>query len=321
MTKLIEDYALIGDCETAALVHRTGSIDWLCWPRFDSGAMFAALLGGPENGRWIITADDPTARFARRYRGSTVVLETTIETGTGAVTLTDFMPLRTNGTSHLVRLVRGHRGRIQLTTEIIFRFDYGSILPWVTRVDDNSIRAEAGANMVVLRSDAMLKAERLKHCGRFEVAAGQEIAFVLSHGRSYGPLPEPTSPLGALEATERAWTEWASQYQAPASRYSEAVLRSLITLKALTYRPTGGIIAAPTTSLPETLGGQRNWDYRNCWLRDATFTLLALWNCGFHQEAAHWRTWLRRAVAGSPAQVQIMYGLAGERTLNEWEVP
>jgi GH15 family glucan-1,4-alpha-glucosidase len=320
MVKWIEDYALIGDCESAALVSRDGSIDWLCWPRFDSGAVFAALLGGSENGHWSITVPDPAAHISRKYRGNTLILDTDIETNEGSVTITDFMPLRSEGTSHLVRLVRGRNGRVKVTTELVLRFDYGSIIPWVTRLNDGSRKAIAGPDMVVLRTSAPIEPEGFTHRGNFTVGTEECVVFVLSYGPSYRPLPETIDPLSALEATERAWEKWACQYPRSGS-YSSAVLRSLVTLKALTYRPTGGIVAAPTTSLPETLGGARNWDYRYCWLRDATFILLALMSSGFYEEAADWITWLRRAVAGDPAQVQIMYGLAGERRLIEWEVP
>ena len=319
MSNRIEDYALLGDCETAALVSRSGAIEWLCWPRFDSGALFAALLGGRENGHWSIEASD-SARISRRYLKNTLVLETEIESSTGCVRLIDFMPLRHDGTSHIVRIVRGMKGHVRLKTELVLRFDYGSIVPWVTRVDHTCIKAIAGPDMVVLRSDMEMKAVGLTHQGQFEVSAGETVSFVLSFASSFGPVPPPIDAMCALAETEQAWQEWAGKHRCEGP-YQEIVLRSLITLKALTYRPTGGIVAAPTTSLPEKSGGSRNWDYRYCWLRDATFTLLALMNCGFVSEAEAWRTWLRHAVAGDPAQVQIMYGLAGERRLDEWEVP
>jgi GH15 family glucan-1,4-alpha-glucosidase len=320
MAKLIEDYGLIGDCETAALVSLDGSIDWLCWPRFDSGAVFAALLGGADNGHWSIGPTDPAARISRRYRGNTLILETQFETATGGVTLIDFMPLRSRDTSHLIRIVRGRRGRVEMDTEFVLRFDYGSIVPWITRLDDHSLQAIAGPDMAVLDAQAKMEADGYRHRGTFTVAAGDCVAFSLRHGASHLGPPHPIDPLEALKATEATWEEWSSQCKQK-GECSEAVLRSAITLKALTYRPTGGIVAAPTTSLPETLGGIRNWDYRYCWLRDATFTLLALMTSGFHQEASAWRAWLRRAVAGDPAQVQIMYGIAGERRLDEWVVP
>ncbi len=319
MATPIEDYALIGDCETAAVVGRNGSIDWLCWPRFDSGAVFGSLVGTPDNGYWTIAATDPKTRITRKYRGNTLILETQIETADGAVTLIDFMPLRSGGASHLVRLVCGRRGKVEMRTEFAIRFDYGSIVPWVTR-RDNSLRAVAGPDMVVLHTSVTLKPQGRMHRGTFVVSGSETVAFVLGYGPSYLPAPEAVDPLEALAATEANWETWAKQCS-PSGQYSNAVMRSLVTLKALTYRPTGGIVAAVTTSLPETPGGSRNWDYRFCWLRDATFTLLALMNSGFYREADSWRQWLRRAVAGDPAQVQIMYGLRGERRLDEWEVP
>jgi GH15 family glucan-1,4-alpha-glucosidase len=320
MAKLIEDYGLIGDCETAALVSRDGSIDWLCWPRFDSGAVFAALLGDIDNGHWSIGPTDPAPRVSRRYRGNTLILETDFETAKGGVTLIDFMPLRSSGTSHLLRIVWGRHGIVQMNTEFVLRFDYGSIVPWITRLDDHSLQAIAGPDMAVLYAQAKIEADGYRHCGTFTVAAGQSVAFSLRYGASHLAPPHHIDPLEALKSTEAAWEKWSSQCK-QRGECSEAVLRSAITLKALSYRPTGGIVAAPTTSLPETLGGIRNWDYRYCWLRDATFTLLALMTSGFHQEASAWRAWLRRAVAGDPAQVQIMYGIAGERRLDEWTVP
>ena len=320
MAQPIEDYALIGDCETAALVGRNGSIDWLCWPRFDSGAVFAALLGDADNGHWVIAAAEPNARNSRSYRRNTLILETQIETSVGSVIVTDFMPLRREGTSHLVRIVRGRAGQVEMRSELVMRFDYGSIVPWVTRHGDHSLHAVAGPNSVILHSQAVFKPEKFRHHASFVVGAGQTICFTMGYSPSYNVPPEAIDPMQALDETDKAWQAW-SQQSCESGSYADAVLRSLITLKALTYRPTGGIVAAPTTSLPETLGGKRNWDYRFCWLRDATFTLLALMNAGFTREAADWRLWLRRAVAGDPAQVQIMYGLAGERRLDEWEVP
>ena len=320
VSKRIEDYAIIGDCETAALVSRDGSIDWLCWPRFDSGAVFAALVGRPDNGHWTIAATESKARLSRRYCDKTLILETDIETDDGAVTLIDFMPLKPRGSSNLVRLVRGRRGRVEMTTEFVIRFDYGSIVPWVTQLDGNGLKAVAGPDMVVLRTRVPLQPSDHVHRGTFSVQAGETVDFVLGYGHSHKAVPKPIDPLHALDVTQGAWEKWSKQYK-PNSQYAPAVLRSLLTLKALTYHATGGITAAITTSLPETLGGTRNWDYRYCWLRDATFTLLALLNSGFSREADSWRGWLRRAVAGDPAQVQIMYGLAGERRLDEWEAP
>ena len=319
MSSRIEDYALIGDCEAAALVGRDGSIDWLCWPRFDSEACFAALLGSEEHGRWLIAPRDSGARVRRRYRGDTLILETRFETGEGIVTLVDFMPLR-DRCSNLVRLLVGERGRVAMRTELVLRFGYGAIVPWVSRLDDGALRAVAGPDMVTLRTPIALVGQNMRTVGEFSVAAGETVPFVLSYAPSHTPAPEPLDHLSALAATEEFWIEWSRKCR-PAGHCSEPVKRSLVTLKALTYAPTGGIVAAPTTSLPEQLGGIRNWDYRFCWLRDATLTLLALMDAGFYEEAQSWRDWLLRAVAGSPEQVQIMYGIAGERRLTEWEVP
>ena len=319
MAQRIEDYALIGDCETAALVGRNGSIDWLCWPRFDSGAVFAALLGDDDNGHWTITTKESHAKTCRRYLPGSLILETTIETETGSALLTEFMPIRRDGTSHLVRIVQGRQGVVEMTTELVLRFDYGSFVPWVTRHGER-LHAIAGPDSIILHSGVALQRGDFRHQATFTVAEGQTIAFVMGYSPSYGVPPDPLDALAALEETKTAWQRWTADAK-ECPPYSEAVLRSLITLKALTYRPTGGIVAAPTTSLPERLGGERNWDYRFCWLRDATFTLLALINSGVMREAADWRLWLRRAVAGKPSQVQIMYGLAGERRLDEREVP
>jgi GH15 family glucan-1,4-alpha-glucosidase len=311
----IEDYALLGDCETAALVSNDGSIDWLCWPRFDSSACFAALLGGPEHGRWRIAAEADNARVRRRYRENTLILETEIETDEGAVTLIDFMPPRGEA-SDLVRLVVGRRGRVAMCTELVLRFGYGSIVPWVTRMDDGSLRAIAGPDMVVLRTNVALHGERLTTTGRFVVTPGETAAFVMTYSASHLPIPKAIDGIAALAEAEQFWREWSSRCTYRGA-WSDAVLRSLLTLKALTYRPTGGIVAAPTTSLPERVSGVRNWDYRYCWLRDATLSLLALMDAGYYEEAAAWRDWLLRAAAGSPSQLQIMYGIAGERHLPE----
>jgi GH15 family glucan-1,4-alpha-glucosidase len=314
----IEDYAIIGDCETAALVSRAGSIDWLCWPRFDSPACFAALLGGTDHGRWRVAPTDANARVTRRYRGETLILETEFETAEGSVLVIDFMPLR-DGKSNVVRTVVGKRGRVAMETQIVFRFDYGSIIPWVSRLDDGALRAIAGPDMIVVRTDVELRGEGFTTVGEFTIAEGEQTSFVMTWGPSHLHPPRGVDPAKALEVTERFWTHWASEctYTGP---YRESVMRSLLTLKALTYHPTGGIVAAPTTSLPEQVGGVRNWDYRYCWLRDATLTLLALMDGGYFREAEAWRDWLLRAAAGSPDQVQIMYGLAGERMLREWEI-
>ena len=314
MALKIEDYALIGDCETNALVGRDGSIDWLCWPNFGSPACFAALLGTPDNGRWIV-APKAEARVTRRYRPRTLILETDFETPDGAVTVIDFMPERSSQ-SHLVRLVVGKRGSVRMQTELVIRFDYGSLIPWVYRDDDNSLCAVCGPDMLVLRTGVPLHGEGLKTVGEFDISAGQSASFVLTYQASHLPPPEPIDADGALDQTKSFWRDWIGRFQG-SGEWVEPVIRSLITLKALTYGPTGGIVAATTTSLPEQLGGARNWDYRFCWLRDATFTLLALMNCGYYEEAGAWRSWLLRAVAGDPAQVQIMYGIHGERRLTE----
>jgi GH15 family glucan-1,4-alpha-glucosidase len=316
---LLEDYALIGDCETAALVSKQGSIDWLCWPRFDSGACFAALLGSPDHGRWLLAAADPDARVTRAYRPNTLILETEITTSTGAVTVVDFMPPRGRN-SDVVRLVRGRSGRVSMHMHLVLRFDYGSAVPWVNRLEDGTWKAVAGPDMVTLHAPVRLRGQDLTTVAEFEVEAGQTVPFVLTHGPSHLPPPHAIEPEASLRHAESFWTGWVDDKRLPDGEWADAVTRSLITLKALTYAPTGGIVAAPTTSLPEWLGGQRNWDYRFCWLRDATLTLLALMNAGFYEEARAWREWLLRAAAGAPAQLQIMYGLAGERRLTEYEV-
>jgi GH15 family glucan-1,4-alpha-glucosidase len=314
----IEDYALIGDCETAALVGRDGSIDWLCWPRFDSAACFAALLGTPENGRWQIAPADPSARVSRRYRDGTMVLETVFATADGEAALIDFMPPH-DGTSELVRLVLGRRGRLEFQTELVIRFDYGASVPWVTRLPDGGLSAVAGPEMLELHTPVELHGEDMHTVGTFSVAAGEIVPFVLTYGPSYLPRSTPAEAAAALTRTERIWREWSDRCR-PVGPWTEPVRRSLLTLKALSYAPTGGMVAAATTSLPEEIGGPRNWDYRYCWLRDATLTLLAFMHLGYHDEARAWRDWLLRAVAGTPAQIQIMYGIGGERRLPEWEV-
>ena len=316
----IEDYALIGDCTTAALVGRNGSIDWLCWPRFDSNACFAALLGTSEHGRWRISPADPTARISRAYHDGTLVLETVFDTAAGRIALIDFMPIGNAGTS-VIRLVKGLRGKVAMQLHIALRFDYGSTVPWVTQLDDGSgLSAIAGPNQVVLRSPVALHGRNFATVAEFDVAEGQCVPFVLTHALSHLPTPAPVDWSAALQETQSFWRTWSSRCS-HTGRWRDAVQRSLLTLKALTYAETGGIVAAPTTSLPEQLGGERNWDYRYCWLRDATFTLLALVSAGYRDEARAWGRWLRRTVAGSPHQLQIMYGLSGERQLIEWEVP
>ena len=341
MPSKIEEYALIGDCETAALVSRGGSIDWLCWPRFDSGACFAALLGTPDHGRWQIAPQDNVRHVHRRYLPGTLVLESVFETDTGTVSLTDLMPVRLPGTpsarddtSDLVRIVRGISGTVAMRMDLTLRFDYGASVPWVSRVaeatgspadgpcdtPDCVLRAIAGPDMVTLRTPAPIRGENLSTVAEFTVAEGDAMPFVLTHSPSHLPLPASIDALEAQFDIEARWRAWSSRCHG-AGEWTEAVERSLITLNALTYHRTGGVVAAPTTSLPEQLGGVRNWDYRYCWLRDATLTLLALMNADYYDEASAWRAWLERAIAGSPAQVQIMYGIAGERRLGEWTVP
>ncbi|MFL5618472.1 MAG: glycoside hydrolase family 15 protein [Gemmatimonadaceae bacterium] len=317
MTQRIEDYALIGDCETGALIGRDGSIDWLCWPRFDSGACFAALLGGPEHGRWRIAPAGEIVRTERRYRGDSLILETTFVTASGTATVIDFMP-PVGPQSELVRTVVGVSGEVAMRVELILRFSYGSLVPWVTRLRGNGLRAIAGPDMVVLHDDVPLHGENLTSVADFTIRKGESKSFTLSWRPSHKPPPERVDPEAALRETEDFWRAWSSKCRYD-GEFREPVLRSLLTLKALTYGPTGGIVAAPTTSLPEELGGIRNWDYRICWLRDATLTLVALMDAGYYDEARAWRDWLLRAAAGSPNQLQIMYGLGGERRLLEWE--
>ncbi len=318
MSTPLEDYALIGDCETAALVSRAGSIDWLSWPRFDSPACFAALLGGRENGHWTIECADEGAEVSRRYRPNTLILETQIVTPGGAATVIDFMPPR-GSVSDLIRIVRGDRGIVRMRTELILRFDYGRTVPWVSHLPDGTFQAVAGPDVVLLHSPVHLQGYDLTTVGEFEVAAGHSVPFVLTRGDSHLPPPIASDPEVALASTDAFWTDWVGE--GDGGELEEAVRRSLVTLKALTYAPTGGIVAAATTSVPEHLGGERNWDYRFCWVRDATLTLLALINTGYYEEARAWRDWLLRAAAGSPIQMQIMYGVAGERSLVEYELP
>jgi GH15 family glucan-1,4-alpha-glucosidase len=318
MPARIEDYALIGDCQSAALVSRDGSIDWLCLPRFDSGACFAALLGTPEHGRWLIAPAGGEVRTTRRYRGDTLVLETVHRTPEGEVAVVDCMPPRC-AEPDLVRLVEGRRGRVAMRMHLVIRFDYGSIVPWVRRIE-RGISAIAGPDALRLEADVPIRGEDLASVAEFTVSAGQRLGFVLGWHSTHEPPPALPDAARAVDDTTRWWEEWAARctYRGP---WREAVLRSLITLKALTYSPTGGIVAAPTTSLPERLGGVRNWDYRYCWVRDATFTLFSLMMGGYVDEARAWREWLVRAVAGAPPQIQIMYGVAGERRLPELTLP
>jgi len=318
MASRIEDYAMIGDLYTAALVGIDGSIDWLCLPRFDSGACFAALLGTPDNGRWLIAPAQRPAQTTRRYRENTLILETQFETESGSVSLVDFMQPREKHPC-LIRLVRGLRGCVNMRMELTLRFDYGSLVPWVTRADDGGVRAVAGPNMAILHSSVETRGESLTTVSDFTVNEGETAWFILSYCESYLPAPKKIDPEKSLEKTRSYWEHWISKcaYRGP---YEDAVKRSLITLKGLTYWPTGGITAAATTSLPEKIGGQRNWDFRYCWLRDASYTLRAFQEAGYREEAEGWRAWLVRAAAGSPDLVQIMYGLAGERFLKEWEI-
>ncbi|MGY2938316.1 GH15 family glucan-1,4-alpha-glucosidase [Bradyrhizobium sp. GM6.1] len=316
MSQRIEDYALIGDCETAALVGRNGSIDWLCWPAFDSDACFAALLGTHKNGRWLIAPSEDVTATSRRYLGDTLILETRFETDGGTVALIDFMPPRGKA-SDIVRLVRGVSGTVKMRMELVIRFGFGVDIPWVRRID-HSLLAVAGQDMTVLRTPAKTRGEDLTTVSDFEVKAGETVPFVLTYGPSHLEPPAPIDPEVALKETEKFWQDWCSHCNRDGD-YRDLIVRSLITLKALTFAPTGGIVAAPTTSLPEKLGGARNWDYRFCWLRDATFTLLALMNSGYTEEASAWHNWLLRAAAGSPANMQIMYGIWGQRRLLEWE--
>jgi GH15 family glucan-1,4-alpha-glucosidase len=313
----IEDYGLIGDCETAALVGRDGSIDWLCWPAFDSDACFAALLGTSKNGRWLIAPSEKATRISRRYWDNTLILETQFETADGTVAIIDFMPPRGEA-SDIVRLVRGIKGSVKMRMELVIRFGMGADVPWVKRTENDALLAICGPDMTVLRTPVELRGEDMTTVSDFEVTEGRTIPFVLTYGESHVALPDPIDPAKALQETEDFWLDWCSRctYEGDSR---DLVMRSLITLKALTFEPTGGIVAAPTTSLPEKLGGSRNWDYRYCWLRDATFTLLALMNSGYTEEASAWHTWLLRAAAGAPANMQIMYGIKGQRRLLEWE--
>lgn len=323
MPARIEDYAMIGDCRSAALVSLDGSIDWLCWPYFDSPACFAALLGSNQHGHWKIAPEDPHVTCTRRYHDDTLILETRFETVEGCVVMIDFMPLR-DGAADLVRLVRGVHGTVTMSMELILRFDYGASVPWARALDEDDptgpgMRLIAGPDKVVIRTPVPIEDVPGSLRATFQVSAGETVPFVLTRVPSHHADPRAIDPEVALTDTERYWRTWANRCQLD-GRYASAIRRSLITLKALTFVPTGGVVAAPTTSLPEHVGGERNWDYRYCWLRDATLTLQALMLGGYYTEARDWSQWLVRAVAGAPSQVQIMYGLAGERRLPEWEV-
>ena len=313
----IEDYALIGDLQTAALVSRAGSIDWCCFPRFDSGACFAALLGKPEHGRWLLSPAVPVRRSSRRYRHDTLILESIFETDEGTVRAIDFMPPRGEAPD-IVRIVECLDGAVPMRSELVIRFDYGKIVPWVRRVDHARV-AIAGPDALCFRTPVEVRGEEMTTVSEFELAEGERIPFVLTWFPSHRPLPDETDPEEALRDTEDYWLDWAGGCNHHGD-YHDEIHQSLLVLKALTYAPTGGIVAAPTTSLPEWIGGVRNWDYRYCWLRDATLTVVAMLNAGYADEALAWRQWLLRAVAGDPADVQIMYGLAGERRLEEREL-
>jgi GH15 family glucan-1,4-alpha-glucosidase len=313
----IEDYAFLSDTQTSALVGRDGSVDWLCFPRFDSGACFAALLGDRKNGRWKFTPEGEVKATSRRYRGDTLILETEIETAEGAVRLIDFMPPRGENPD-IVRIIEGLRGKVRMKMDLTIRFDYGHIIPWV-RQGHGGLEVIAGPDALILRTPIETRGEDLATVAEFDVNEGDRVPFVLTWFASHDDPPRAIHPEHALQQTEKYWTSWSKRCR-DESPWREAVTRSLITLKGLTYAPTGGIVAAATTSLPEEIGGVRNWDYRYCWLRDATFTLYALMGAGYLDEARAWRQWLLRAIAGSAAQMQIMYGVQGERRLNEYEI-
>jgi GH15 family glucan-1,4-alpha-glucosidase len=318
MALRIEDYAVIGDTQSAALVGRDGSIDWLCFPRFDSPACFSALLGTPEHGRWLLAPEAPVKEVRRRYRGQTLVLETEFHTDEGVVRVIDAMPIRTRWLD-LVRVVEGVKGRVRMKMELVVRFDYGSIIPWV-RQTKRALLAIGGPDALELFSPVPTRGEGFTTVASFDVAAGDRLPFLINWYPSHEEAPPRTDPLRQLELTERHWQKWSDRctYQGP---WREAVVRSLLTLKALTYEPTGGIVAAVTTSLPECIGGVRNWDYRYCWVRDATLCLYALLQGGYVEEAKAWRDWLHRSVAGSPDDLRTLYGVQGERRLTELELP
>jgi GH15 family glucan-1,4-alpha-glucosidase len=314
----IEDYGMVGDLQTAALIGRSGSVDWLCFPRFDSSSCFGSLVGTPENGRWLIAPMSGGQADSRCYRDNTLILESEWSTATGRVRVIDFMPPR-HSAPDIVRIVEGLEGSVEMHTELTIRFDYGSVIPWVQRLDDDTLLAIGGPDGITLRTPVDLEPEGMSHTARFCVRAGDRVPFVLTWFPSNQRAPTPVDPEESLRETETYWREWMDGCRYT-GKYREAVHSSLLTLKALTYEPTGGIVAAPTTSLPERIGGVRNWDYRYCWLRDATFTLLAMMNAGFIDEARAWRNWLLRAVAGDPARAQILYGVGGQRRILESEL-
>jgi GH15 family glucan-1,4-alpha-glucosidase len=314
----IEDYAFLSDTQTGALVSREGCVDWLCLPRFDSPACFASLLGEKKDGCWLFTPAEKIEKCKRRYRGNTLIVETEIETASGSVRLIDFMPPRGKN-ADMVRIIEGLRGEVVMQMELIIRFGYGSIVPWVRRAHDG-LEAVAGPDGLILRTPAETHGKNLTTVAEFNVKQGDRLPFVLTWFASHEEPPRAIHPEHALRDTEKFWEKWADQCCHPGP-WKEAVVRSLITLKGLTYAPTGGLVAAATTSLPEEIGGVRNWDYRYCWLRDATFTLITLLRVGYHEEARSWREWLLRAIAGSAEQMQIVYGVHGERWLDEREIP
>ena len=318
MAERIEDYAIVGDLQTVALIGRSGSVDWLCFPRVDSGSVFSALLGSSENGRWLIAPVSGGQATERRYREDTLILESEWQTDTGRVRVIDFMPQRETKPD-IVRIVECLEGHVEMRTELVMRFDYGSAVPWVRHTDDETLVAIAGPDGLVLRTPVELEPEAMTHTAQFTVREGERMPFVLTWFPSAEPPPKAVDAEEALVSTERIWRDWMGgcRYEGD---YTKEVHTSLLVLKALTFEPTGAIVAAPTTSLPEQIGGVRNWDYRYSWLRDATFTLYALMNAGFSDEALAWRNWLLRAIAGDPARMQILYGVAGERRIPESEL-
>ena len=318
MSSPIEDYALLGDGETAALLRRDGSIDWLCWPRFDDDACFAALLGDDENGHWTIAPTEPVTHCRRQYQTDTLIMETEWETASGAVRVVDFMPMR-KGASSLVRIVTGLRGTVQMFCQMRLRFDYGALPPW-SECHGGDMIAKVGPDLVILRAPVTLNVHAHVTSAEFDVSAGSRSAFTLQYGASHEKPPEPIDAEAALVETQSFWRGWIGRFDDAKTDWPAVTRRSLITLKAMIHGPTGGLVAAPTTSLPEAPGGKMNWDYRYCWLRDASFTLCALLNAGFHAEATEWRDWLLRAIAGSPERLRIMYRVDGSRHLSEWTV-
>ncbi len=319
MSRPIEDYALIGDGETAALVSRDGSVDWLCWPRFDDDACFASLLGTADNGIWSIAPACPVTTNRRRYQDDTLVLETEWDIDGGSVRLIDFMPMRDGPAASLVRIVEGVRGKVPMQLDLRLRFDYGALPPW-SEPDGTGVVARLGPDLVVLHAPVAVAVHAHRTTAEFSVAAGERRAFVLRYGPAHLPVPGAIDVEQALAVTQAGCRDWIGRFDVSRTEWPDAVKRSLITLRAMIYRPSGGLVAAPTTSLPEAPGGPMNWDYRYCWLRDATFTVGAFLNAGFKAEATAWRDWLLRAIAGSPERMRIMYRVDGARHLAEWSV-